>query len=72
MNETTITKDEILAVFPNVAQAVFPRETSKRRVSSPMWGLKRLRFFLSEVLPERFKSPLNVADYSRWERSASS
>jgi acyl carrier protein len=120
MNETMITKDEILAVFPNVAQTVadaigcevervklessliddlgaesidfvdilfrlqrhfkvkIPRgkiveeargsvsegEFEKAGVLSEV-GVERLRVFLSEVPPDRFKSPLNVADIPR-------
>jgi acyl carrier protein len=120
MNETTITKDEILAVFPQVAQTIadaigcdlekvkldsslindlgaesidfvdiiyrlqrlfkvkIPRgkivEEARGGVSEGEFekagvvseaGLERLRAFLSEVPPERFKSPLNVADIPR-------
>jgi acyl carrier protein len=120
MNETTITRDDILAVFPNVAQTVadaigcelekvklessliddlaaesidfvdilfrlqrhfkvkIPRgkivEEARGSVSEGEFekggvvsetGVERLRVFLSEVPPERFKSPLNVADIPR-------
>lgn len=120
MNETTITRDEILAVFPNVAQTVadaigcelekvklessliddlgaesidfvdiifrlqrhfkvkIPRgkivEEARGSVSEAEFekagvvsdvGVERLRVFLSEVPPERFTSPLNVADIPR-------
>ena len=120
MNETTITRDEILAVFPNVAQTVadaigcelekvklessliddlgaesidfvdilfrlqrhfkvkIPRgkivEEARGSVSEGEFekagvvseaGVERLRLFLNEVPPERFKSPLNVADIPR-------
>src|SRR5215469_7679818 len=120
MNETMITRDEILAVFPNVAQTVadaigcelekvklessliddlgaesidfvdivfrlqrffkvkIPRgkiveeargslseaEFEKAGVVSSA-GVERLRVFLSEVPPDRFKSPLNIADIPR-------
>src|SRR5215475_11739510 len=120
MNETTITKDEILAVFPQVAQTIadaigcdlervkldsslindlgaesidfvdiiyrlqrlfkvkIPRgkiveeargsisvkEFEKAGVVSSA-GVERLRVFLSEVPPDRFKSPLNIADIPR-------
>jgi acyl carrier protein len=120
MNDITITRDEILAVFPNVAQTVadaigcelekvklessliddlgaesidfvdiifrlqrhfkvkIPRgkiveeargsisvkEFEKAGVVSDV-GVERVRAFLSEVPPERFKSPLNVADIPR-------
>ena len=120
MNETTITRDEILALFPNVAQTVadaigcelekvklessliddlgaesidfvdilfrlqrhfkvkIPRgkivEEARGGVSEREFekaglvsdaGIERLRVFLNEVPPERFKSPLNVADIPR-------
>ena len=120
MNETMITRDEILAVFPNVAQTVadaigcelqkvklessliddlgaesidfvdilfrlqrhfkvkIPRgkivEEARGSVSEGEFekagvvseaGVERLRVFLNEVPPERFKSPLNVADIPR-------
>jgi acyl carrier protein len=120
MNETTITRDEILAVFPNVAHTVadaigcevekvklessliddlgaesidfvdilfrlqrhfkvkIPRgkivEEARGSISEGEFekagvvsdaGIARLRAFLSEVPPERFKSPLNVADIPR-------
>ena len=120
MNEITITKDEILAVFPKVAETVadaigcdlekvkldssligdlgaesidfvdiifrlqrlykvkIPRgkivEDARGSLSEAEFekggvvsdaGVERLRGFLSEVPPERFKSPLNVADIPR-------
>ena len=120
MKNTNITKDEILAVFPQVAQTVaaaigcelekvklessliddlgaesidfvdivfrlqrffkvkIPRgkiveeargslseaEFEKAGVVSSA-GVERLRVFLSEVPPDRFKSPLNIADIPR-------
>jgi len=120
MKDTNITKDEILAVFPQVAQTVaaaigcelekvklessliddlgaesidfvdivfrlqrffkvkIPRgkiveeargslseaEFEKAGVVSSA-GVERLRVFLSEVPPDRFKSPLNIADIPR-------
>jgi len=120
MKNTDITKDEILAVFPQVAQTVaaaigcelekvklessliddlgaesidfvdivfrlqrffkikIPRgkiveeargslseaEFEKAGVVSSA-GVERLRVFLSEVPPDRFKSPLNIADIPR-------
>lgn len=120
MNDTNITKDEILGVFPQVAQTVadaigcelekvklessliddlgaesidfvdivfrlqrffkvkIPRgkiveeargslseaEFEKAGVVSSA-GVERLRVFLSEVPPDRFKSPLNIADIPR-------
>lgn len=120
MNDTNITKDEILGVFPHVAQTVadaigcerekvklessliddlgaesidfvdivfrlqrffkvkIPRgkiveeargslseaEFEKAGVVSSA-GVERLRVFLNEVPPDRFKSPLNIADIPR-------
>jgi acyl carrier protein len=120
MNDITITKEEIIAVFPKVAQTIadaigceidkvkldcslindlgaesidfvdimfrlkqlfkvkIPRgkiveeargtlsesEFEKAGVVSDA-GLERLRHFLSEVPPDRFHSPLNVADIPR-------
>ena len=120
MKDTNITNDEILAVFPQVAQTVaaaigcelekvklessliddlgaesidfvdivfrlqrffkvkIPRgkiveeargslseaEFEKAGVVSSA-GVERLRVFLSEVPPDRFKSPLNIADIPR-------
>jgi acyl carrier protein len=120
MNDISITKDEIMALFPRVAETVadaigcevgkvkpdssliddlgaesidfvdivfrlqrlfkvkIPRgkiieeargslseaEFEKAGVVSDA-GVARLRTFLSEVPPERFKSPLNVADIPR-------
>ena len=120
MKDTNITKDEILAVFPQVAQTVaaaigcelekvklessliddlgaesiafvdivfhlqrffkvkIPRgkiveeargslseaEFEKAGVVSSA-GVERLRVFLSEVPPDRFKSPLNIAEIPR-------
>ena len=120
MKDTNITKDEILIVFPQVAQTVadaigcelekvklessliddlgaesidfvdivfrlqrffkvkIPRgkiveeargtlseaEFEKAGVVSSA-GVERLRVFLSEVPPDRFKSPLNIADIPR-------
>jgi acyl carrier protein len=120
MNETMITRDEILAVFPNVAQTVadaigcelekvklessliddlgaesidfvdilfrlqrhfkvkIPRgkivEEARGSVSEGEFekagvvseaGVERLRVFLNEVPPDRFKLPLSVADIPR-------
>jgi acyl carrier protein len=120
MNDTNITKDDILAVFPKVAETMadaigcevekvklessliddlgaesidfvdiifrlqrlfkvkIPRgkiveeargslseaEFEKAGVVSDA-GVERLRSFLSEVPPDRFKSPLNLADIPR-------
>ena len=120
MNDNNITKDEVLAVFPKVAETVADAigcEIGKVKVESSLIvdlgaesidfvdivfrlqrlfkvkiprgkiveeargslseaefekggvvseaGVARLRTFLSEVPPERFKSPLNVADIPR-------
>ncbi len=120
MNDTTITKDQILAVFPNVAKTVadaigcdvekvkleasliddlgaesidfvdiifrlqrlfkvkIPRgkivEEARGNLSEAEFdkggvvseaGVARLRVYLSEVPPERFTSPLKVADIPR-------
>ena len=120
MNDINITKDEVLAVFPKVAETVadaigceiekvtvessliedlgaesidfvdivfrlqrlfkvkIPRgkivEEARGSLSEAEFekggvvseaGIARLRAFLSEVPPERFKSPLNVADIPR-------
>ena len=120
MKNTNITKDEILAVFPQVAQTVaaaigcelekvklessliddlgaesidfvdivfrlqrffkvkIPRgkivEEARGSLSEAEFekaglvssaGVERLRVFLSEVPPDRFKSPLNIADIPR-------
>ena len=120
MNYISITQDEILAVFPSVAETVADAigcELEKVRLESSLIadlgaesidfvdilfrlqrlfkvkiprgkileeargnlsesefekagivsdaGVERLRLFLSEVPPDRFKSPLNVADIPR-------
>ncbi len=120
MSDTNITKDEILAVFPKLAETIadaigcevdkvqltssliddlgaesidfvdivfrlqrqfkvkIPRgkivEEARGSLSESEFekggvvseaGVARLRSFLSEVPPERFKSPLNVADIPR-------
>ena len=120
MKNTNITKDEILTVFPQVAQTVaaaigcelekvklessliddlgaesidfvdivfrlqrffkikIPRgkivEEARGSLSEAEFeqagvvssaGVERLRVFLSEVPPDRFKSPLNIADIPR-------
>ena len=120
MNEININRDEIMAVFPKVAETVadaVSRELEQVKLESSLiddlgaesidfvdiifrlqrlfkvkiprgriveeargslsaaefekggvvtdTGLERLRAFLSEVPPERFKSPLNLADIPR-------
>ena len=120
MNDITITKDEIIAVFPAVAQTIadaigceiekvkldsslindlgaesidfvdimfrlkqrfkvkIPRGKIVEEARGPLSeaefekagvvsdaGLERLRIYLSEVPPDRFRSPLNVADIPR-------